>query len=90
MGAVENAEIFVAQTLVRADSRKNGAGNVGSFLPLILQLTVTDFASVSLIRPQGLALSVPIVGNDPVGGGEDGVGGAVVLLQTDDLRILEL
>ena len=49
-----------------------------------------DLRAVALLRPELLAAAADVVLDDGVGGVEDGVGGAVVLLQLDDLGLREM
>ena len=49
-----------------------------------------DAVARGILRPQVLALTPAVVGNDGVGRVQDRLRGAVVLLQPDDLRALVL
>ena len=46
-----------------------------------------DFAAFTFGRPEALFAASRVLSNDGVGGAEDDVGGAVILLQLDDLDL---
>src|SRR5699024_2446692 len=60
-------------------------GDVGGLLPVVLGLVDVDGRALAVFGPEGLALALGVVADDAVGGVQDVGGGAVVLLQPDDL-----
>jgi hypothetical protein len=57
---------------------------------LVAQLADLDRVPLPQLRPQRLALAPAVVGHDRVGGAEDRLRRAVVLLEPDDVGIDEL
>ena len=64
----------------------DGFGDIMSLFLLIFGLIIADALACALVGPQGLALSALVAGDDMVGGVQNVAGGAVILLQTNDLR----
>ena len=64
-------------------------GHKGSLVVLVRRLVDRDGAAGVVVGPELLALAAPVVGDDAVGRLQNGLGGAVVLLQPDDLCALE-
>ena len=82
VGSVEHG-VFLpvdAPTVVHHDLPHYTVGLVG----LIEAGLDGDDFPFSVLRPQSLALAAGVVGDDGVGGVQDVLGGAVVLLQPDD------
>ena len=87
VGAVEDRVIGIPSAV--RHTVHNGTRNERCFVALILAGVQLDLLALGILRPERLALADGVVGDDLVGGAENGFGRAVVLLQADDLRTLE-
>ena len=85
--AVEHGEILEILPLGHGD---NAAGNVIGLIRLACRLVDRDAVARSVLRPELFALAPPVVRDDGVGRVQNGLRGAVVLLQADDTCALEL
>ena len=82
VGAVEDGDVAgteVAFVLEPVDFLGDELG----FVVLVLADVADDLLAVALRGPQPLLRPVGVAGDDRVGGAEDGLGGAVVLLELD-------
>ena len=64
---------------------EDSAGHEGRLIGLGVGLPDENLAAVGVLGPEGLALAPLIVGNHLVGGLQNGLGGAVILLQPNHL-----
>ena len=82
VGPHQHPEVVVAAPLRHADPL-DGLRDEVRLRRLVLRQEDFDGAARPVPRPQGLILAVGVVGDDPVGGGQNCFRGAVVLLQPD-------
>ena len=88
VGAIEDGALFSRPS--RARSRAHRGDEVGGKERLVLavgRVVETDLAAALARRPQILSLALKVVGDHGRSGLEDGLGGAVVLLEADDLGL---
>ena len=84
LGADEDRD--VVERAARAHVRFGFLADPARFLGPVPDADDADLLAVAGVGPQGLAEPAGVVGDQPVGGGEDVAGRAVVLLEPDDLR----
>ena len=88
VGPVEDGDLLPADALV--DHPLDLSGDVASLGVLVAQLPDLDGIAFPDLGPQRLRHPPAVVGDDGVGGGEDGLRRAVVLLELDDVGIDEV
>ncbi len=81
VGPVEDGH--VAPTVVVVVEMGDLVGHPLALVALVVGVVADDGLAVALVGPQLLGLAAQVVGDDGVGRVEDGLGGAVVLLQHD-------
>ena len=81
VGAVEDRDVAGPQPAV--GELVDLVGDEPGLVVLVVGDVADDALAVAGVGPQLLLLAALVVGDDGVGGGEDGLGGAVVLLQQD-------
>ena len=92
-GADEDGDAFGADRVEAAGAAGEGLDLLADPARLLLAVPVADEAdllAVGEVGPEGLAEAALVGGDDAGGGGEDVRGGAVVLLEPDDLRAGEV
>ena len=87
IGAVEDGAVFEAGG---PGQSQDAAGDEVCLLGAVGGGVDRDLVAFAVVGPEGLALAAVVVGDDGVGGVQDGLGGAVILLQTDGPRPLVL
>ena len=80
IGAVEDGHL-VGPDAVRVTQPVHLAGDEGRFVVLVVGDVAHDRVAGARVGPQPLVLAPGVLGDDRVGGGQDGLGRAVVLLQ---------
>ncbi len=88
VGPVEDGDLLAADALV--DHPLDLGGDVARLGVLVAQLPDLDRVALTDLGPQRLRHPPPVVRHDPVGGGEDGLRRAVVLLELDDVGVDEV
>ena len=81
VGPVQNSVIL---EVVALGAGKDLAGNEVALGPFVLRLIYENGLPCAVVRPQVLALPAFVVGDDGVGRIQNGLSGAVVLLQPND------
>ena len=84
--AVQDGKIRVFQVRVVAHERADLLAGPAGFFAVVGSAVVFDLLTCRCLGPQFFRLAAPVAGDDAVGGLDDVGGGAVVLLQFDDLR----
>ena len=80
IGAIQNGIVLHAAA---PGSRQNLPRHEVRFYALVRRFIHGDEVAIAVVRPQLLALAANVVGDDGVGRIQNGLGGAVVLLQAD-------
>ena len=88
IGTIENGA-FAAQ-IALADPGRDGIGNIIGFILLVERGVQADRLTFHPVSPEFLAQTPLVVGNHRVGGFQNGLGGAVVLLQPHQPGIGEI
>jgi hypothetical protein len=89
VGAVEDGHVRVPD-LPGVDQPVDLVGDERGLVVLVVGDVADHLVPVALVRPQPLVAAVRVAGDDGVGGREDALGGAVVLLQQDRARVREV
>ena len=84
IGPVEDSYILIGPA---SGQLENPAGHKACFIGLRGGFIDLNPVSGTVLRPEGLSLSAAVMGNHRVGRVQDGLSGAVVLFQADDLGI---
>ena len=82
VGAVEHG--VVPELPAPVDPHQDVPGHEVGLVPLVEDGADVDGLAAAALGPEGLALAAGVVGDDGVGGVQDVLGGAVVLLQPDE------
>ena len=88
VGAVEDGHVRGLAT--RVDELVDLLADEAGLVVLVVGDVADDPLAVAGLGPQALVLAAGVVGDDRVGGGQDGLGRAVVLLEHDRRRVGEV